>query len=154
RLDDIWGPSANAARERLLEAESPQAALDVFEGLLAERLPRVRALHPAVAHALGRFTTHDEIGAVVAECGYSHRRFIELFRDAVGLVPQQYCRVVRLQRALELVAANPELSLAELAIDSGFGDQPHLCRDFRALAGLSPGQYRRARPLRPNHVPL
>jgi AraC-like DNA-binding protein len=154
RLDDLFGQAAARVRERLLEAATPGGALDVLEDWLAERLPRVRGVHPAVAHALARFTTTDDVGHVVGECGYSHRRFIELFRQAVGLGPKQYCRVARLQRAVELTAADPELGLAELAAASGFGDQPHLCRDFRQLAGLSPAQYRRARPKHANHVPL
>jgi AraC-like DNA-binding protein len=153
-LSDLLGSEADRVRERLLEAKTPERALDVLEAWLAQRLPRVRAVHPAVAHALGRFASSEDVGRVVVECGYSHRRFIELFRHAVGLGPKQYCRVARLQRAVELSAADPELGLAELADASGFGDQPHLCRDFRQLAGLSPAQYRRARPHRPNHVPL
>jgi AraC-like DNA-binding protein len=154
RLDELWGPAAGEARARLLEAQSPERALDVLESLLAERLPKVRGVHPAVAHALGRFSTTNDVGEVVLECGYSHRRFITLFRDAVGLGPKQYCRVLRLQRAIELAAADPDVALAQLAAASGFGDQPHLCRDFRQIAGISPGRYRRIRPAQPNHVPL
>jgi AraC-like DNA-binding protein len=153
-LVDLFGSAVDRVRERLLEAATPARALDVLEAWLAERLPRVRGVHPAVAHALERFATSEDVGLVVGECGYSHRRFIELFRQAVGLAPKQYCRVARLQRAVELSAADPEIGLAELAAASGFGDQPHLCRDFRQLAGLSPARYRRARPRRPNHVPL
>src|SRR5262249_44624977 len=154
RLDELWGRAGGEARERLREAKSPEQALDVLESLLAERLPRVRGLHPAVAHALERFASACDVGEVVIECGYSHRRFIALFRDAVGLGPKQYCRVVRLQRAIELAVSAPEMELAELAIAPCFEVQPYLCRDFRELAGVSPERYRRMRPARPNHVPL
>src|SRR5690242_5803658 len=101
-LLDLWGRSARELRERLLEASQPERQLDLFETLLAARLPEVRGLHPAVAHALARFPTIDDIGAVVEETGYSHRRFIGLFRAAVGLAPKLYCRVVRFQHALRL----------------------------------------------------
>ena len=33
-------------------------------------------------------------------------------------------------------------------------DQAHLTRDFRELSGTSPGRYRRAAPLHPNHLPV
>jgi AraC-like DNA-binding protein len=153
-LEQLWGAAAVAeARERLLEAGGAEPALDVLEALLEARLPRVRYLHPAVAQALGRLAAHPEVGDVVADSGYSHRRFIAMFRGAVGLTPKLYCRVARLQRALER-AARPEVALTELALDAGFCDQPHLNREFRALAGISPGRYRALAPARPHHVPL
>lgn len=155
RLEDLWGSSmARDAWQRLGDAQTLDAAVNVLEALLAARLPKLRGLHPAIAHALGRFAAEESIGAVVLESGYSHRRFATLFRDAVGLAPKQYYRVLRLQRAVELAASSPNLSLATVAASCGFGDQPHLCRDFRELVGISPGDYRRARPAHPNHVPL
>jgi AraC-like DNA-binding protein len=153
-LDALLGSANRELCERLQEAPSPERALDVLEGLLAARLPKVRGVHPAVAHALARFSVTDEVGAVVDECGYSHRRFITLFRESVGLTPKEHCRVVRLQRAVELAASRPEVSLVELAVTCGYSDQPHLSRDFRELAGVSPGHYRKIRPENPNHVPF
>src|SRR5206468_3996838 len=75
-LLDLWGRSAvEEARERLLEAADPERQLELFEALLAARLPALRGLHPAVAHALARFPSTGDVGAVVDETGYSHRRF-------------------------------------------------------------------------------
>lgn len=153
-LFDLWGRPAVEAREGLLEAACPERQLDLFEALLAVRLPEVRGLHPAVAHALARFPTTGDIGAVVDETGYSHRRFVAVFREAVGLPPKLYCRVLRFQDALRLIATRPPLSLAEVALAAGYSDQPHLNREFRELAGVSPGEYRAAAPASPLHVPL
>jgi AraC-like DNA-binding protein len=153
-LVDLWGRSAAEARERLLEATHPESQLDLLEALLAARLPAVRGLHPAVAHALARFHATDAVGDVVDETGYSHRRFITLFREAVGLPPKLYCRVLRFHDALRLLASQPPPPLADVALAAGYSDQPHLNRDFRELAGVSPGEYRGAAPASPLHLPL
>lgn len=153
-LDGLWGSAAQEARARLAEAEGPEQALDVLEALLMARLPGVRGKNPIVIHALERFSRIDDVGQVVHESGYSHRRFIAIFREAVGLAPRDYCRVLRLQRTLELCVRSPTLSLSDIARRAGFGDQPHLCRDFRELVGVTPAQYRKLRPHQPNHVPL
>ena len=142
------------ARERLLEARNAKQRLDVFESLLAARLPKVHGLHPAVAHALERFETEATIREVVAESGYSHRRFIELFRRAVGLSPKLYCRVRRFQRALGVVAANRGTSWVDLALAAGYSDQPHFNREFLEFAGISPGRYREIAPSWSSHVPI
>jgi AraC-like DNA-binding protein len=153
-LEDLWGAAANRARERLLEADGVERRLDLFESLLTARLPRVRGVHPAVAHALERFAASAPVRDVVGASGYSHRRFIALFRRAAGLPPKLYCRVLRFQGALERLARDPAASFVELALGAGYADQPHLGREFRELAGLSPGRYRQIAPASANHVPI
>jgi AraC-like DNA-binding protein len=150
-LDDLWGRRAAELRERLVLAGDPRRRLDLFEAALIAQLPRVRALHPAVAHALAQFATTDDVAAIVDEVGYSHRQFISVFRHAVGLTPKLYCRVQRLQRALPGI---PRRSLAEVAVGAGFSDQAHLTREFRTLAGVSPGEYRALASGDANHVLL
>ncbi|MEK6323210.1 MAG: helix-turn-helix domain-containing protein [Acidobacteriota bacterium] len=153
-LGDLWGRFASEARERLLEAGGPDQRLDLLESILTMRLPRVRGMHPAVAQALERFTMTTNVREVVTEYGYSHRRFIELFRRAVGLTPKLYCRVLRFQAVLDRIAADPGLSLVELALAAGYSDQSHFNREFREFAGLAPVEYRTATPSFGNHVPI
>jgi AraC-like DNA-binding protein len=152
-LDDLWGAAAARMRERLLDAGSLERQLDLFEALLAARMPRLHALHPAVALALERLGAGALIGDIVRESGRSHRTFIALFRQAMGLSPKLYCRVQRLQRVIRRVAAEPAASWSDVALDAGYSDQPHLVREFRQLAGITPGEYRALAP-RAHHVPL
>lgn len=152
-LADLWGRSADEGRERLAEAGRPERQIEVLEALLAARLPRVRALHPAVAHALERLGCDAGVARVVEESGYSHRRFLELFRAAVGLTPKVYSRVLRFRQALARIA-RPGAALADAALRAGYADQPHFNHEFREIAGISPGRYRAAAPRFPSHVPV
>jgi AraC-like DNA-binding protein len=153
-LGDLWGPSAaSEARERIALAGPAERRLAVLEALLLARLPRVRGLHPAVAEALSLLSARPDVRAAVARSGYSHRRFIALFREAVGLAPKLWCRVRRFQAALSRIRGSA-VSLAEVAAAAGYADQAHLNRDFAELAGLSPGRYRSLSPRDPNHVPV
>jgi AraC-like DNA-binding protein len=90
----------------------------------------------------------------VKENGYSHRRFIELFRRAVGLTPKLYSRVSRFQAAIERIGADPAVSWIELALAAGYSDQAHFNREFREFAGITPGEYRSASPTHGLHVPI
>lgn len=149
RLDDLWGPSTHEARDRIRAAASPADQLDAFERVLLARLPRVAAARPVVAHALARLALGDDVAAVVATTGYSHRAFIELFRRAVGLTPKRWARVQRLSQVIALPSST---SWAEVAHAVGYSDQAHLAREFRALVGVTPGAYRAAAPVQPHHV--
>lgn len=152
-LDTLWGGAAGELRERLLEGQSASHRMDLLEDALAERLPPIRGIHPAVSHALGRFGSGISIGDVVQETGYSHRRFIDLFRSSVGLPPKLFCRIRRFQRAVVRLSSGSG-SVAEVAFEAGYSDQAHLTRDFQEFAGITPGEYRRRGSHRPGHVPV
>lgn len=153
-LEDLWGNAAIALRERLIAAHSPEQRLDLFESFLVNRLPRFHGMHPAVAHALERFTSTSSIRDVVRETGYSHRGFIALFNRTVGLTPRLYCRVRRFQRALGLTAGKTSSSWIDIALDAGYSDQSHFNRQFREFAGMTPAEYDQLSPSSPNHVPV
>ena len=153
-LEDIWGRSASNAREHIAEAGPIERQLDAFEALLVTWLPRVRGLHPAIASALERFATSAGVSEVVKESEISHRRFIGLFRHAVGLTPKLYCRVLRFQEALQHISAGSAASWVDIALTAGYSDQPHFSREFLEFAGLSPRQYHARSPHWANHVPL
>jgi AraC-like DNA-binding protein len=154
-LDELWGNFALEIRERLLAAVGPTLRLDLFETLLYQRLPRVHGMHPAVAQALQRLTPTSSVKEIVKENGYSHRRFVELFRRAVGLTPKLYTRILRFQAILDRLSTKPNSGpMVELALDAGYSDQSHFNREFREFAGVSPGDYLTAAPSFGNHVPV
>lgn len=144
RLDDLWGPAAAELRQRLAAATGHATRLALLEDELLRRLAGAAPAHAVVVDALARFRDGDPVGAVVERSGYSHRHFIELFRRAAGLAPKTYCRVLRFQAALR----------AGYAGAGNYSDQAHFSREFRAIAGLSPGGYTALAPASPNHVRL
>lgn len=79
--------------------------------------------------------------AAVARLSSCH--FARAFRATVDEAPYAYLIRRRIERAQELILATSK-SLAEIALDCGMGDQAHMTRHFRRLAGVSPGAWRRA----------
>jgi AraC-like DNA-binding protein len=156
-LDCLWGFAAGEIRERLLTARGVHGMFDVAERELLRRLARPLALHPAVAFARREFCTAPRIaavGRVVETTGLSQRRFIELFRQQVGLTPKAFCRVRRFQRVLRSVHGAKEAEWAQVALDCGYFDQAHLSHDFRAFSGVTPGEYLKRATTHLNHVPI
>lgn len=114
----------------------------------------MHGLHPAVAAALAGFRESPDVHAMVAARGYSHRHFIAVFERETGLTPKRFCRVHRFRKLLADAATRPALSWTDLALAHGYSDQSHFNREFRAFAGITPSEYRRAAPRYPHHVPL
>jgi AraC-like DNA-binding protein len=64
------------------------------------------------------------------------------FRKAYGVTPARYRTEKKVQAALRLIVET-SLPLADVAIDCGFADQPHLTRAIVRFTGRSPGYWRR-----------
>lgn len=153
-LDSLWGEASAGLRERLVDAPDHATRFARLESALLARLARGPRRHPLVAHALRQFEhlpRHERVGPVIAESGYSARRFIDLFSREVGLTPKAYCRVRRFDRMLGALPSG-KVDWARVAADVGCYDQSHLNREFRAFAGLTPTAYA-ATVQRLGHVP-
>lgn len=154
-LEDVWGEAdVRELRERLEAAPTPAQRLALFEAALAARAPDIRGVDPLIAFALARLGDGWRVGELVRETGYSHRHVTSVFTRAVGLRPRTYARLMRFDRALGRLTAEPSVAWADLAAAEGYADQAHFVRDFRAFAGLTPGGYRRRAPASPRHVPV
>jgi AraC family transcriptional regulator len=75
------------------------------------------------------------------EACLSPYHFSRLFREATGWPPHRYL-VERRIEAAQAMLRDGRASLAEVALDAGFGSQANFARTFRAVTGLTPGQYR------------
>lgn len=154
-LEDLWGGQARRLRAELLAAASPQQRLDRLEAAMRARLDPQGLPDAAVRHALHALqsTCGDmRIAALQEASGLAAARFIARFNAAVGLTPKRYARVLRFRHVLQEVAGANAVDWAGLAADGGYHDQAHLVREFRALSGLSPTQYRPAAAAQPSHV--
>lgn len=99
--------------------------------------PRDSIVSAAVRSLCGAPDTR--IGDLAGGLGVSERQLNRRFTAAVGYSPGRFRRIARLQRFLHLSAVLPPTSLAGLALDAGYNDQPHLTRECQALTGRSPG---------------
>jgi AraC-like DNA-binding protein len=153
-IEEIWGARARLLHERLCSIGRPPALFQALEQELTAGLRRPLLIHPAVAHSLVRRApewSRTRVAQVQRETGYSPRHFIALFRASVGLAPGQFYRIERFGSVLRSLAqAGPE-RLADIAAAAGYADQPHLTREFKQFAGITPTQYRPRGPDSPNH---
>ena len=66
------------------------------------------------------------------------------FRETQGMTIGEYFRGLRLARATDLLR-DARRSLSDIAIEAGFSDQSHLCREFKRATGASPARFRAQR---------
>ena len=76
--------------------------------------------------------------------------FSNAFKVSFGQSPHAFIVSCRLARAKELMTSS-RLSLCAIALNCGFSDQAHLCRQFRRANGASPNAWRRSQSLDVTH---
>lgn len=148
-LESVIGPRSGirALRERMLDSSDLGAALDLLEAWLIARIRLAPTPHPGLAHALDLLARDSgalPTRVLARECQLSPRRIREVFSDEIGIPAKRLARILRFRRVLDQLSAEPGADLSELALAHGYYDQPHLHREFRALAGVTPRGYLRA----------
>jgi AraC family transcriptional regulator len=83
--------------------------------------------------------------ATIAEAAGVHPiHLIRTFRRFFNFTPGEYVRNLRLDSAASLLSAQ-DLSIAQVALESGFSDQSQLSKNFKRKFGLTPSEFRRFR---------
>ncbi|MBN8218201.1 MAG: AraC family transcriptional regulator [Spirochaetes bacterium] len=100
---------------------------EVFRGILAF----IEARHTGPIRV-------SEIGSAV---GLGRTRLAELFRERQGTSIVDYVRRKRVEHAQQLLRGT-DLTILEIALESGFGDVSNFNRTFRSLLGTTPRAFR------------
>jgi AraC-like DNA-binding protein len=140
-LADLWG--AKPVRELTERISDASTAAALLQQAILDRLSYVDKIDPVVTDAVREFETPRPVAVpVIADrYGLSERQFRRRFVAAVGYGPSTLAGVLRLGRAMRLCTASARPTV-DVAFAVGYADQPHMIREMRRLAGVTPGELR------------
>ncbi len=135
---DLLGRLADDLHEQMRDAPTwPERfrLLDVGLGRLVDpaRRPPAEVCH--AWHLLRASQGTARVADVARAVGWSERHLAARFRTEIGLTPKAAARVIRFDRARQML---PHLPGAAVAATCGYADQSHLVRDFVDFTGLAP----------------
>jgi AraC-like DNA-binding protein len=143
-----WNP--DHLGERLALAESPDAALEILQQTLVERLGRTPPADPLIAPLVHHLQPwqHGSVGSLRDVLYVSERQLRRRCLAATGQAPKTLQMTLRFQGFLAVaqhaVATGQipgEDGLARLADDLGYADQSHLTRECLRLSGVQTRTY-------------
>ena len=142
-LDDASVPLAK-------ELDAVRGFDDVDEAMVFVQALLIRAVDRSridrrvalAVDAIGRRCGQVSVNALAAATGLTRRHLERRFLQTVGVSPKRLARLARFQRALRLLnRRDMPRGGTETAAACGYADQAHFIRDFRLLAGCSPGEH-------------
>jgi len=139
-LDDLIGPAAHELADRLATAPDWATRFDLLERAIAARTLAAPPVAPELVWSWQRLHDPVPIGELADEVGWSRRHLAATVNRELGMAPKALARLLRFEGALQRLRAGADL--VDVALDSGYYDQAHFNRDFRAFAGVTPTEYR------------
>jgi AraC-like DNA-binding protein len=146
-LSSVYEFDVEAAEVSVLGAEGDAGMMQAAESLLRTRMPPADETTGVVGGIVERIEADRNINRVdelAAQVGMGERALQRLFSDYVGVSPKWVIRRFRLHDAASRLANAEDVNLTYLAQELGYADQAHFTRDFKAIVGRSPSDYRRS----------
>lgn len=142
----VLGDAGDAWVEAMRAAPDFPARVVLAEQFLGERRPVMDAKAMQATAWVARIAAEPAITSVeqlIAAGGPGKRALQGLFKRYVGVGPKWIINRYRLHEAVARIQAGEVVDWARLALELGYFDQAHFIRDFRALVGMTPGDFAR-----------
>ena len=81
------------------------------------------------------------VAELSAESGYSVRHISRLYNKVYGIGAKDFIKMYRFQNVLAEIIANPDRDNSFFIEGTGYSDQAHFQREFKAFTGTTPKQY-------------
>jgi AraC family transcriptional regulator len=120
--------------------------LEIFAELLRPDQARYSCfawMKRVVDYLHNNFAEKIELAYLAQLAGIHPVHLARSFRTIHGCTVGEYVRRLRIEEAYKRLASS-DLPVTAIALDCGFFDHSHFCKTFRAHAGVSPGEFRRA----------
>ena len=84
-----------------------------------------------------------DMNLLAKELGLSRSSLFAKFKALTGMTPNDFVLNFKLKRAAQLLKNNPELQIAEISDQLGFGSPRYFSRCFKAQFNVTPADYKR-----------
>lgn len=141
--EDVVGAAGRLLQDRLAAAKSWKQRFEILDYTLTAwaRSNDIRPQLVAAWNLLRQTSGACSVDELAAEVGWSRRHLSQKFQTEFGLAPKTAARMLRFDRARQLLASGGEVRLPDTAHAAGYFDQAHFTRDFREFAGCSPTRW-------------
>lgn len=140
---EIWGEQGTDFQQQMDSANHTNERISITENFLLQRLKATKD-DDTISRCVNEIIASDGLKTVdeLSEKFHVGKRHLERkFLSTVGLSQKFFSRIIRFNKALQLIENKDFSTFTNVAHEGGFYDQAHFIRDFKEITGLNPKQY-------------
>lgn len=138
----VLGNGLGQLREQITNADGFEEMVRLSDAFLGQQAAhRIIPKHPIDAVINQADFYQFSLDQLAQDACLSARQFERKFLERIGISPKLYQRIVRFNQAMNLKKHAPDQNWLTITYASGYFDQMHLLRDFRAFTGETPSGF-------------
>ena len=131
--------------EKLLEKETLIERIKLIESFLITHL-KESSIHNFIRIQRSLSLIHRskgkiKVSQIAKKVFVSTKQLTRDFKKYIGLNPKDFIQIIRFQYIIYQKQIKKNISLSDLAYQSGFFDQAHFINNFKQFAGLTPSSF-------------
>lgn len=150
--ESIIGQELQSVNDQIANALSYAEMIERVEIYLLKQLQKVKKEAHGIDQ-IGQILLHHPQGYsldwLANQAHLSPRQFERIFKERMGVGPKLFTRINRFFNAFQQKELHPELDWLSIALDFGYTDYYHLCKDSKQFAQVTPNVLLTQHLLRP-----
>lgn len=139
-IKDIWGKEAKLLEERIANENNNNKRVQLIELFLLKHLHQ--HTDPFMNHCVNLMIKQEgnlKVKELSKHLNISSRQLERKFMASIGISPNNFSRINRVQKALISMEKRDYASLTQLGYQHGYYDQSHFIKEIDKFVGLTPG---------------
>ncbi|HEX2934526.1 MAG TPA: helix-turn-helix domain-containing protein [Bacteroidales bacterium] len=144
-MDDLYKESFKFIEEQISAAATTIERIAIMENFLLQQFQPVYKRDLSTIQK-GVLLVNESKGQITAKnladkLALSPKTLERKFSTLLGKTPKQFLRIVRFQEVIRRFSQKDYSPLTDYAYTSGYFDQAHFVKDFKALSGYTPKEF-------------
>lgn len=104
---------------------------------------RIRDLKKVMLYIRQNYADRIYLSDLAKIMNMNEQYFCRFFKKQIGVTPIAYINEFRIRQAARMLNEHPQVSIAEVALECGFGNMGHFIEEFKKQTGEAPLEFRK-----------
>lgn len=101
-----------------------------------------KLIKPCINYIKSNYMSDISISALADMINVTPTYLGIIFKKVYNITPQKFLTNIRIENSKKLLVNNKDMTLSDIAVNSGFNSESYFCNTFKKYIGITPTEYR------------